>query len=616
MLGGRPVPADPRGVVAPGGRRGLAGPGALRQPGHRVEPAARPGAPLAADVRHPDARRRPPRCWQQLGIPLPDTTRSVRSLSGGQRQLVAMAGRWPASPGCCCWTSPPRRWASADRPGGGADRRGCANAGTTIVLACHDIDQMFRLADRIVVLRQGRVVADVIPAQVHPDDVVTLLSGQQVDSSARRQLTRLHGLADRLVSADPSSSLSLILSALGAALGSERLCIHLLAGDSLVCAASLGLPDALLSAWSRLPIGPAAARSGWRRPTERPVVPTTSGPALPGRRSATWPGRPRWPAPGRCRSGPGRAGRGDHRLPRRHRAAAARRAGPGHPLRRVRGERHRARPAAGRGHHAQPGARDDQGDAGDAGRADPGGQGTRPSRCSRCAAGLQADEVALVTRAPARARPACRAHVAAAGADGPARRGRLDAAGRRAGAARHRDDVACPRLPATGQRCLAVTFAAPARAHGAAGRLAERTADRGRHRAAGGRRALTAAGAGARGGRARAPGGGGPAPVAGTAARFPVPAEPRAAHPADRDPGVRLQPDAAGRDLGRASPSSASWTGSRPSRPASGAWSTTCSTSPPSSRASCGCSGTGVTSRWCSRRRSPACRRPAPPWSR
>ena len=88
--------------------------------------------------------------------------------------------------------------------------------GTTILLACHDIDQMFRLADRILVLRQGRIVADLDPLSTHPDDVVALLSGQPVDSTARRQLTRLHGLADRLVSADPSSSLSLILSALGA----------------------------------------------------------------------------------------------------------------------------------------------------------------------------------------------------------------------------------------------------------------------------------------------------------------------------------------------------------------------------------------------------------------
>ena len=64
------------------------------------------------------------------------------------------------------------------------------------------------------------------------------------------------------MSADPSSSLSLILSALGAALGSERLCIHLLSDDTLVCAASLGMSGALLSAWSRLPTGPAGGPAG------------------------------------------------------------------------------------------------------------------------------------------------------------------------------------------------------------------------------------------------------------------------------------------------------------------------------------------------------------------
>src|SRR6202044_2650595 len=115
--------------------------------------------------------------------------------------------------------------------------------GTTILLSCHDTGQMFRLADRIVVLRHGRVVAEVSPSEVHPDDVVALISGQAVDSSARRQLTRLHGLTGRLVSSDPESSLSLILSALGAAIGSERLAIHLLEDDQLVRAASLGMPD-------------------------------------------------------------------------------------------------------------------------------------------------------------------------------------------------------------------------------------------------------------------------------------------------------------------------------------------------------------------------------------
>ena len=149
---------------------------------------------------------------------------------------------------------------------------GLREQGTTILLACHDIDQMFRLADRIVVLRQGRIVADLRPADTHPDDVVALLSGQQIDSSARRQLTRLHGLTDRLVSADPGSSLSLILSALGAALASERLCIHLVSDRTLFCAASLGFTPGELEPWARLPFGPGGGPVGLAAADERPVI--------------------------------------------------------------------------------------------------------------------------------------------------------------------------------------------------------------------------------------------------------------------------------------------------------------------------------------------------------
>jgi signal transduction histidine kinase/ABC-type multidrug transport system ATPase subunit len=208
----------------------------------------------------------------ELGIPLLDTTRNVRSLSGGQRQLLAVARAMIRRPRLLLLDEPTASLGVQESRQVEELIGQLRAQGTTIVIACHDIEQMFRLADRIVVLRQGQVVSDLDPAGAHPDDVVALLSGQQVDSSARQQLSRLHGLTDRLVSADPSSSLSLILSALGAALGSERLSIHLPTDDGLVCAASLGVKQPLLSAWSVLEMGPAGGPVGLAAATEEPVV--------------------------------------------------------------------------------------------------------------------------------------------------------------------------------------------------------------------------------------------------------------------------------------------------------------------------------------------------------
>ena len=248
------------------------------------------------------------RLFAKLGIPVRDTTLPITALSGGQRQMVAVARAMAHNPRLLLLDEPTTSLGMQEAALVERLITRLREQGTTILLSCHDTGLMFRLSDRIVVLRHGRVVSEVSTDEVHPDDVMALIAGQAVDSSARRQLTRLHGLTGRLVSSDPSSSLSLILSALGAALGSERLCIHLVDEGQLTRTASFGVPERLLDAWARLPFGAAGGPVGLAAERQAPVIEDNIK-AVAGswRDSATWPGRPRSPAPGRCRCS-GRAG--------------------------------------------------------------------------------------------------------------------------------------------------------------------------------------------------------------------------------------------------------------------------------------------------------------------
>src|SRR5258708_22335123 len=162
-----------------------------------------------------------------LGISVGDLRRPVSQLPGGQRQSVAIARALLGRPEVLILDEPTAALGVHESRALHTLLRRLRARGVAILLVSHRIDEVFDLADRITILRHGRMVADVATVEVHPDDVIALMSGIESDSAARRQLRLLRSLVDQLSEVEPSASLSLIVSSLSSALGLERLTLHL-----------------------------------------------------------------------------------------------------------------------------------------------------------------------------------------------------------------------------------------------------------------------------------------------------------------------------------------------------------------------------------------------------
>jgi signal transduction histidine kinase/ABC-type multidrug transport system ATPase subunit len=158
----------------------------------------------------------------ELEITVLNPAQMVSTLSTGERGLLALAMALTRRPRILVLDEPTAALGLAETAQMERLLERVRRSGVGVLIATRDIGQMFRIADRAVVLRHGRVVTELEPQTSHPDDVAALLARGTVDGSARRQLTRLHGLADSLAVADPSSGLTLIVSALAAALNIDR----------------------------------------------------------------------------------------------------------------------------------------------------------------------------------------------------------------------------------------------------------------------------------------------------------------------------------------------------------------------------------------------------------
>lgn len=131
---------------------------------------------------------------QLVALPAEFASRLPAALSGGQRQRVGVARALASSPAIMLMDEPFGALDPVTRDDLGRDYRALhERLGLTTVMVTHDVMEALLLADRIVVLEAGRVLADGPPAALLSDHADTRV--RALMETPRRQARRVEALA-------------------------------------------------------------------------------------------------------------------------------------------------------------------------------------------------------------------------------------------------------------------------------------------------------------------------------------------------------------------------------------------------------------------------------------
>jgi simple sugar transport system ATP-binding protein len=124
-----------------------------------------------------EMRRRAVTAFDQLGITLPDISAPVGTLSGGQRQSIAVA-RAVAYASKVIFLDEPTAALGVVQRGRVLDTvRRVRDQGVSVVLISHNMPEVLAVADRVEVLRLGRRVASYQAAQTSIEQLVGAMTG-------------------------------------------------------------------------------------------------------------------------------------------------------------------------------------------------------------------------------------------------------------------------------------------------------------------------------------------------------------------------------------------------------------------------------------------------------
>jgi ABC-type sugar transport system ATPase subunit len=114
----------------------------------------------------------------RIGTNFPSVHEQVEYMSGGQRQTVAL-GRYVAWGQKLILLDEPTAALGVRETGHVLDlvAKTRKEKGVSMILISHNLQHVFKIADRIIVMRNGEVVGERMRRNTTPDDIVSLITG-------------------------------------------------------------------------------------------------------------------------------------------------------------------------------------------------------------------------------------------------------------------------------------------------------------------------------------------------------------------------------------------------------------------------------------------------------
>jgi simple sugar transport system ATP-binding protein len=116
----------------------------------------------------------------RLSRTMPPIDAPTSQLSGGQRQAIAIARAAAWGSKVIIMDEPTAALGPAETRAVEEVIAGLRDRGFAVLIISHNLEQVFRLVDRVWVLRRGRMIGDRWLANVTPDEVVAMITGASV----------------------------------------------------------------------------------------------------------------------------------------------------------------------------------------------------------------------------------------------------------------------------------------------------------------------------------------------------------------------------------------------------------------------------------------------------